>query len=376
MKEFVYADNAATTRLAPEALEAMMPFLTDDYSNASQPYSFSRSAKAALRSSRETISRCIGAEPEEIFFTSGGTESDNWAIKSSSLSDKESAIITTSFEHHAILNSCASLERMGHNVLYVSPNTSGIIEPSALERALTTSRGLVSVIFANNELGTIQDIKTLAAISHEHGSSFHSDAVQAVGHISIDVRSLCVDILSSSAHKYNGPKGVGFLYVRRGMTLPAFADGGAQEMGMRAGTENIAGVVGMATALAISCQEMQISSARLRRCEAIIMDALRKAGVDFIRNGAEVSTLPGVMSLSFKDADGEALLHRLDLMGICVSTGSACDGSNTEISHVLRAIALAPEYARGTIRVSLGRYNTEEDAAKIGAALVKIFEAR
>lgn len=363
----IYADNAATTALAPEAFEAMKPFLLTEYGNASQPYSFSRSARAALAKARQDIAECINAEPSEIYFTSGGTESDNWAIKC--LSSDRMALLTSMTEHKAVLRSCAAMERRGYPAAYLPVDRSGVLLPETLERFISDTALLVSVMTANNETGTIQPVAELCRIAHAHGALFHTDAVQALGHIPVDVKSLGVDMLSGSAHKFGGPKGAGFLYVRNGTPLTPYADGGAQERGLRAGTENVAGAVGMAAALKKSCAAMPETAEKLRHIERDLLAEL--SGADFIRNGAPDGIL-GNMSLSFRGAEGEMLLHRLDLMGICVSTGSACDSARTQISHVLEAMGVPEEYAAGTIRVSFGAGNSPEDGKLVGQAIRKI----
>lgn len=370
MKQFIYADNAATTKLEKAALAAMLPWLSDEYGNASQPYSFARAPKKALAAARQAIATAINAEPDEIYFTSGGTESDNWAIKGSAFSDVDKrATITSSIEHHAILHACEAIERLGYPVAYLSLNEKGVIAPEALEGIISNKTRLVSVMFSNNEIGTIEPIKELAQIAHRYGAVFHTDAVQAVGHVSIDVQELGVDMLSASAHKFNGPKGIGFLYVRKGVEITPFNDGGAQESGRRAGTENIASIVGMAEALKSNCEHIVENKKHLAALEQELLNGI--VGLDYIRNGAE-NHIPGNISLSFKNADGEAILHRLDLMGICISTGSACDSKNTQISHVIKAIRVPQDYAIGTIRISLGKDNTKEEVAFIAASLVKI----
>ena len=353
MKRLIYADNAATTKLDREAFEAMVPWMTEQYGNASQPYSFAREPKKALAEARASIAASINADPEEIFFTSGGTESDNWAIKGSAFSDPDHrATITSAFEHHAVLRSCAAIEKLGYPVTYLQPTADGTITPEALESCITDNTRLVSIMFANNEIGSIQPIKELCSIAHSHGALFHTDAVQAVGHIKIDVKDLGVDMLSASAHKFNGPKGIGFLYVRKGTNTLPFMDGGAQERGYRAGTENIAAIVGMALALRVNCEAIEENRLKALRLEKQLMEKLKASGVLFIRNGGYPS-LPGLLSLSFPGQDGEAILHRMDLKGVAISTGSACDSQKTAISHVLKAIRLDNEYAQGTIRVSL-----------------------
>lgn len=372
MKQYVYADNAATTKLDKVAFDAMSPFLLDEYGNASQPYAFARSPKKALREAREIIASCIGASPDEIFFTSGGTESDNWAIKGIATSDEGNpTIITSCFEHHAVLHSCAALERQGHSIIYLKPDYNGVISADELREKITEDTKLVSVMYANNEIGSIQPIEALCKIAHAKGALFHTDAVQAVGHVKIDVKSIGIDMMSASAHKFNGMKGCGFLYVRKGCQLPSYEDGGSQESGHRAGTENIPGIVAMAKALKNNCSQLDENRDRIVGLEQELLRQLKETHIPFLRNGGG-NTLPGLVSLSFPGADGEAILHRMDLMGICISTGSACNSQDTEISHVLRAIDLDKEYAKGTIRISLGKYNTMEDVEKIVRGLEKI----
>ncbi len=371
----IYADNAATTRVDEDVFEAMKPFLMGEYGNPSQPYSFARVPKKAVREARETIARCIGADPDEIIFTSGGTESDNQAIKGTAFIDQDKrAAITSAFEHHAVLHSCEAIERLRFPVAYLWPDRSGYVTPEILNDIISYETRFVTLMFANNEIGTIQPIRELCRTAHEHGALFHTDAVQAVGHIPIDVHDLGVDLLSASAHKFNGPKGVGFLYRRRGVRMSPHNDGGAQESGMRAGTENVAGIVGMAAALEKSCGLMAETARKLTEMEETLTGILTAKGIRFRRNGAEGPHLPGLLSLSFPGFEGEALLHRLDLMGICVSTGAACNGSSTRISHVLESIFLDDTYALGTIRVSFGRYNEPSDAERIGEAIVKCLE--
>lgn len=370
----IYADHAATTKLDKAAFESMKPFLLEDYGNASQPYSFARSAKKALKTAREIIAKCINADPNEIYFTSGGTESDNWAIKATALvCGDQRATITSQIEHHAILNACASVERLGFPVTYLPVDSDGIVQPSSLESIITPATKLVSVMFANNEIGSVQPIKELCDIAHKNGALFHTDAVQAVGHLPIDVKALGVDMLSASAHKFNGPKGIGFLYIKNGLSIASFMDGGAQEHGRRAGTENIASIVGMATALENNCKGIDYNKNLLHSLEMCFLNTLENEGLDFIRNGSSFRT-PGNLSISFRNVSGEMLLHRLDLMGICVSTGSACDSQETQISHVLQAIKVPPEYIQGTIRVSFGIENTMDDAKKIAEGLAKILQ--
>ena len=372
MKKYIYADNAATTQMDLDVLNLMVPYLLAEYGNASQPYSFSRQPKKAIQEARNIIASCIGAFPEEVFFTSGGTESDNWVIKGMALSDvNKGTIITSAFEHHAILHSCLAIERLQYPVVYLQPGQDGQVTPQIMTDSINCNPRLVSVMFANNEIGSIQPIEELSKIAHSHNALFHTDAVQAVGHIPINVKNLDVDMLSASAHKFNGPKGIGFLYVRKGVDLPPFIDGGAQEYGMRAGTENIASIVGMAVALKKNTDNIFKNMEKVKELESSFLKGLRSRGVTYVRNGGN-NTLPGLVSLSFDGHDGEVILHRLDLMGISISTGSACNGRRTEVSHVLKAIGLRDSLSKGTIRVSLGKNNTQDDVDAIVKGLDKI----
>lgn len=367
----IYADNAATTELDENAFKLMKEFLKNNYGNASQPYSFGQKNKLALIEARKTIATCIGADPEEIFFTSCGTESDNWAIKLGSRDVEQ--IITTVIEHHAILNSCKAIEESGKTVIYLPVNEKGEVLQKDLERALSNHHSLVSVMFANNEIGTLEPIEKLVKIAHDQGSIFHTDAVQAVGHVPIDVHSLGVDMMSASGHKFNAPKGIGFLYIKKGTNIKPLLDGGSQENGCRAGTENIAAIVAMACALKNNCDSMIENENHLIALEKTFLTLLKSSGLDFIRNGSE-KHIPGNINISFFEAEGEMILHRLDLRNICISTGSACDSANTQISHVINAIGVPSKYAEGTVRISFGRHNTESEAKEIVSALVDILK--
>lgn len=375
MKQYIYADNAATTKLDIDAFEAMKPYLLENYGNAAQPYFFAKKPKLALQEARCIIAACIGALPEEIYFTSGGTESDNWALKCFGLRNDVRRVFTSAIEHHAVLNACKY-------ATCLPVDSKGLVSPDVLENAFTSYKRaasnclstLVSVMLANNGIGTIEPIKELAAVAHAHAAVFHTDAVQAVGHIPIDVNELGVDMLSASAHKFNGPKGIGFLYVRKGKSISPYADGGGQERGMRAGTENVASIVGMATALKKNCNEMQQTTEKLYIMERNFIDTLCVAGVDFIRNGAK-NRVPGNVNISIRDVSGEMLLHRLDLKGISISTGSACDSVNTQVSHVIQAICVPQEYSEGTIRVSFGRDNRVEDATEVAKAIISVISS-
>lgn len=371
MKEYVYADNAATTRLSNKAFESMLPYLQNEYGNASQLYSFARFPKKALKEARQVIANCIGAQPSEIFFTSCGTESDNWVINGAV--QQHLPIVTSSIEHHAILRPCESAKRCGCSVSLLPVTKEGIVLSSSVKEVVHSSCGLLSVMYANNEIGTIQPIKELATIAHENGWLMHTDAVQAIGHTRINVRELGVDMLSASAHKFNGPKGIGFLYIKEGVNWPALIKGGTQENGLRAGTENVASIVGMATALEENVISICENESHLAHLEEILISNLSRSGIAFYRNGAE-NHIKGNVSLSFPNRSGESIMHRLDLKGICVSTGSACDSKETQISHVLKAIGLEEMLAKGTIRISLSKYNTEHDMMKIVQVLVGILK--
>lgn len=371
MKEYVYADNAATTRLSNKAFESMLPYLQNEYGNASQLYSFARLPKKALKETRQVIANCIGAQPIEIFFTSCGTESDNWVINGAV--QQHLPIVTSSIEHHAILRPCESAKRCGCSVSLLPVTKEGIVLSSSVKEVVHSSCGLLSVMYANNEIGTIQPIKELATIAHENGWLMHTDAVQAIGHTRINVRELGVDMLSASAHKFNGPKGIGFLYIKEGVNWPALIKGGTQENGLRAGTENVASIVGMATALEENVISICENESHLAHLEEILISNLSRSGIAFYRNGAE-NHIKGNVSLSFPNRSGESIMHRLDLKGICVSTGSACDSKETQISHVLKAIGLEEMLAKGTIRISLSKYNTEHDMMKIVQVLVGILK--
>ena len=373
MNVVIYADHAATTRLSDKALQAMLPWLQEEYGNPSQPYSFSRKPQKAITEARKTIASCIGAQPDEIFFTSGGTESDNWAIKGTALSHgREGALLVSAFEHHAVLRACEAVAADGWPVSYINPTKDGIILPENMNKLITASTGTVSIMMANNEIGTIQPIKQLAAIAHDHNAIFHTDAVQAVGHIPVNVEDLGVDILSASAHKFNGPKGIGFLFVRKGTLLAPHESGGGQEHGMRAGTENVAGIVGMAVALKEHCTHLEDEKTQLKTLTDAFQQLMQD--VPHIVHGINQERLPGVLSIAFPGYEGEALLHRLDLMGIAVSTGSACDSTRTVISHALRSMQVPDTIARGTIRISLGADNTMEDVVALSKAFHRIMK--
>ncbi len=368
----IYADHAATTPLLPEALKAMLPYLREGFGNPSSLYRQGQETRKAVEAARASIGRCIHAKADEIFFTSGGTESDNWALTAQHGRGRH--IVVSSIEHHAVLNCCKAFEQEGFDVSYLPVTPEGRIEPETLAKALRRDTVLVSIMLANNEIGTIQDIAALAEIAHQNGSLFHTDAVQAVGHIPVNVRKLGVDMLSASAHKFNGPQGCGFLYVRKGTLLAPFHLGGQQERGLRAGTENVAGIVGMATALDWHVRHLGEMQRYLTRLEKQLRQLLTQRVPNVVFNGDATHHLPGHISVSFPRGDGEAMLHLLDLKGICVSTGAACNSRSTVISHVLRAIGLEHRVAKGTLRISLGMENTSQDIELLADSLLTTFE--
>ena len=377
MKKMIYLDNAATTPTAPEVIEAMLPFYERRYGNPSALYDLGQKSHDAIEESRKIIAQSIGAQPEEIYFTAGGSESDNWALKctAESMVMRGRHIITTKIEHHAILRTCGYLEQNGYEITYLPVNDKGTVSLEQVRRAIRPDTILISVMMANNEIGTIEPIARIGMLARRYGICFHTDAVQAYGQLLIDVKKENIDLLSASAHKFNGPKGIGFIFIKSGTSHHPFMDGGAQESGMRAGTENVASIVGMATALKKNCHEMKQNQENLLQIEQKFLNVLSNSKLDFVRNG-DVDHIPGNVSISFRNASGEMLLHRLDLMGICISTGSACDSKSIQTSHVLKAIHLSDEYARGTIRVSFGKQNTLDEATTIANAIIKILNSR
>lgn len=366
MKERIYMDNAATTDLLPEARKAMEPYLAARYGNASTSYELGEEAKAALEKARQTVAEVIGADPEEIYFTSGGSESDNWAIKSIAGAGKSMGrhIITSKIEHHAVLNSCAYLEKLGYFLTYLNVNRQGIVDMNQLRRSVNRHTTLISVMYGNNEIGTIEPIEEIGEIARHYRIPFHTDAVQAVGQVPIHVHKLPIDVLSASGHKFHGPKGVGFLYLRKGLQIPSFIHGGSQEMGKRAGTENVAGIVGMAEALRIAGTEMQGTMRRVTGLREKLVRAVMQQIPDTLYNGHPIYRLPGNASFSFRGVEATALLVLLEEEGIYASAGSACSTGQSELSHVIRSIRVPQEYARGTIRLTLGGQNTAGQVEK------------
>lgn len=374
MEQFVYADNAATTKLSPAVLEAMMPYLTEEYGNPSSLYRFGNHAKRAIEQARKEVADVLGAEPFEILFTGGGTEADNWVkeIMRSLKARGKNHFITSAVEHHALLHSAQRLQKEGFEVTFIPVDREGQLDPEQVRAAIQPETGLVSIMFANNEIGTIYPIKEIGAICRQAGVLFHTDAVQAAGHLPINVKEMNIDLLSLSAHKFHGPKGVGAFYCRRGIPLPSLIDGGAQERGKRAGTENVAGIVGLGAALRLANEEMSEASARVSAMRDRLIDGILQTVPMCRLNGPRHNRLPGNCNISFLGIEGESLLLRLDLAGIAASSGSACASSSLDPSHVLLAIGLPHEVAHGSVRLSLSDYNTEEDVDYILEKLPEI----
>ena len=364
-ERFIYADHAATTAVTDTALAAMLPHFTRDYGNPSSLYRFAQEGKTHLEEARAQVAACLNAKPEEIYFTSGGTEADNWALRGvaelMALKGKKTGhIITSAIEHHAILHTAQYLEKQGYEVTYLPVDREGLVDPAAVEQAIRPDTILISVMAANNEIGTIQPIAEIGAIARAHKVLFHTDAVQAVGHIPVDVEGWNVDLLSLSGHKFGGPKGIGALYMKKPLRLPALIQGGGQEKGRRSGTENVPGAVGMAAALKEAVDRLPEESARLTALRDKLIAGLSKLPYTSL-TGHPSKRLPGTASFVFEGVEGEALLLHLDAKGICASSGSACSSASLDPSHVLLSIGLPHAIAHGSLRLSLGPDNTEEE---------------
>ncbi len=374
MSKLIYLDNAATTKTAPEVVEAMLPYFTEYYGNPSSVYSFASGNKEVITKQRETIANALGAETNEIYFTAGGSESDNWALKATAeaYKNKGNHIITTKIEHHAILHTCDYLEKAGFEVTYLDVDEYGTVKLDELKAAIRPTTILISVMFANNEIGTIQPIKEIGEIAHEQGILFHTDAVQAFGQLPIDVNDCQVDMLSASGHKLNGPKGIGFLYIRKGVKIRSFVHGGAQERKRRAGTENVPGIVGIGVATQRAIKTMEERTKK----EAELRDYLIRRVLDEIPytrlNGHATNRLPNNANFSFRFIEGESLLIMLDMKGICASSGSACTSGSLDPSHVLLAIGLPHEIAHGSLRLTLSEETTKEDLDYVVDSLKEI----
>lgn len=363
MKKEIYLDHAATTQMWPEVKVVMEPYLSDKYGNASTSYDIGKEAKRAMENARRKIADAIDANPEEIYFTSGGSESDNWAIKclAGSRKKKGKHIITSKIEHHAVLNSCEYLESLGYEVTYLDVDEYGLIDIQNLKKAIRPDTTLITIMYGNNEIGTIEPTQEIGNIAHQHNVIFHTDAVQAVGQIPMSVKYQPIDCLSASGHKFHGPKGIGFLYAKDGVALPSFIHGGGQERGKRAGTENVAGIVGMAEALSLSNQRLRQSMWYVERLRDYFVGRIMKECSGVRYNGHPSRRLPGNINLSFTGVDASTLLILLEEDGIRASAGSACNTGVTRVSHVLEAIGVPEEYASGSVRFTLGAENTKEE---------------
>ena len=376
MKKLIYLDNAATTKTAPEVVEAMLPYFSEAYGNPSSIYSLAGESRKAVDQARETIARALGARPEEIYFTAGGTESDNWALKAAAefYRKKGNHIITTKIEHHAVLHSCQWLEKQGFEVTYLNVDENGVVRLEELKAAIRPTTILISVMYANNEIGTIQPIREIGEIAHEHGILFHTDAVQAFGQLPIQVDDCHIDMLSASGHKLNGPKGIGFLYIRKGVKIRSFIHGGAQERKRRAGTENVPGIVGLGKAVERAVGTMEERTETERRLRDYLIDRVLKE-IPYARlNGHRSQRLPGNANFSFQFIEGESLLIMLDMEGICGSSGSACTSGSLDPSHVLLAIGLPHEIAHGSLRLTLNEEVTKEELDYVVDTLKRIVE--
>lgn len=363
MGKMIYLDNAATTKTAPEVVEAMLPYFTEFYGNASTVYEFGGKSKEAIAKARETIANAIGAKDNEIYFTAGGSESDNWALKATAEAYKSKGkhIITSKIEHHAILHTCQWLEQQGYEVTYLDVDENGLVKLDELKKAIRPDTILISIMFANNEIGTIEPIAEIGKIAKEHDILFHTDAVQAFGQVPINVDEMNIDMLSTSGHKLNGPKGIGFLYIRKGVKIRSFVHGGAQERKRRAGTENVPGIVGFGKAVELAVSTMKERTDKEIELRDYLIDRVLKE-VPFTRvNGDRKNRLPNNINFCFQFIEGESLLIMLDMKGICGSSGSACTSGSLDPSHVLLAIGLPHEIAHGSLRLTLGADTTKED---------------
>jgi cysteine desulfurase len=363
MSDLIYLDHAATTAVHPDVLKEMLPYFTDRFGNPSSVYGFAANNKNKLTEARETIAGALGAKPEEIYFTAGGSESDNWALKctAEAYGVHGGHIITTKIEHHAILYTCKYLQNRGYDVTYLDVDENGLVDLNTLEAAIRPDTFLISIMFANNEIGTIEPIKEIGEIAHRHGILFHTDAVQAFGQIPIHVDGMNIDMLSASGHKFNGPKGIGFLYIKKGLKLKSFIHGGQQERGRRAGTENVPGIVGIAKACEIAMAEMEERMKKETELRDYLIERILKE-IPYTRlNGHSKKRLPNNVNISFQFVEGESILIMLDMAGICASSGSACTSGSVDPSHVLLAIGLPHEIAHGSLRLTIGYENTKEE---------------
>ena len=374
MSPFIYLDNAATTAVRPEVLSKMLPFFCDRAGNPSSIHAAGREARKAVENARRQVATALHAEAREIYFTAGGSESDNWAIHCATAETGKKHVITSAVEHHAVLHSCRVLERDGFRVTYLPVDENGLVSPDDVRRALTDDTALISIMAANNEVGTLEPVREIGQIAREAGVLFHTDAVQAAGVVPIDVNDWNADLLSLTGHKFHGPKGVGALYIRKGTRIHNLIEGGAQERGLRAGTENVPGIVGMGEALSLAAAELSEYTAPVTALRDRLIHGVLSAVPDARLNGHPTLRLPGNVNFSFPGVEGESLLMRLDLAGIACSSGSACTSGSLEPSHVLSAMGLSPDMARSSLRFSLGRDNTAEEIDRVLAVLPPIVE--
>ena len=374
--DILYFDNAATTRVKEEVLQEMLPYFKEQYGNASALYSLGRNSKTAINNAREKVANLIGAKPNEIYFTASGSESDNTALKGFAYANKEKGnhIITSKIEHPAILQTCKSLEKQGYEVTYLNVNEEGIIDLKELRKSIKNVTILISIMFANNEIGTIQPIEEIAKIAKANNVVFHTDGVQAVGNVPINVEQMKIDMLSLSGHKFYGPKGIGALYVKEGIKFDRFIDGGHQEKNKRAGTENVPAIVGLGKAAEMTEANLTEHSEHLQDLRDYYIKEIKEKILDIKVNGSQQTRLPGNSNISFKNVDANAVLFELDLNGICVSTGSACSSGDATPSHVLTSIGLEEEWINGTIRVTFGDDNTKEDVEYLIENLTEIIK--
>lgn len=376
MKNYIYMDNSATTPVKKEVLDEMLPYFSEKYGNPSSIYSLGGKSKNAVENARDKVAKVLGAKPNEIFFTAGGSESDNWAIKGIAYANKDKGnhIITTKIEHHGILHTCQYLERQGFKVTYLDVDKYGMVDLDELRESITDETILITIMFANNEIGTIQPIKEIGQIAKEKNIYFHTDAVQAIGHVKIDVDDLNIDLLSLSAHKFYGPKGIGALYIRQGVKIHSLIEGGAQERNRRAGTENVPGIVGLGKAIELAYENIDEHNEKLIKLRERLIKKVFE-NISHVRlNGHPEKRLPGNVSLCFEFIEGESLLLSLDMEGIAGSSGSACTSGSLDPSHVLLAIGLPHEIAHGSLRLSLGDFNTEEEVDYVVEKLVEIVQ--
>ncbi|MDY2921501.1 MAG: cysteine desulfurase NifS [Eubacterium sp.] len=376
MSKLIYMDNAATTAVKPEVFEKMKPYFMENYSNPSSVYSFAGEAKKAVDDARDIIAGALNAKAAEIYFTGGGSEADNWAIKATAeaYKNKGKHIITSAIEHHAVLHTCGWLERHGYEVTYLPVDENGTVSPEKVEEAIRSDTILISIMFANNEIGTIEPIKEIGEIAKKHGVLFHTDAVQAFGHVPIDVQEMNIDMLSASGHKFHGPKGIGFMYMRNGLKLGSFIHGGAQERSRRAGTHNVPGIVGMGEATRIAMEQLEANAAKETEVRDYLIGRVEKE-IPYIKvNGHRENRLPNNINICFRFIEGESLLIMLDQKGICASSGSACTSGSLDPSHVLLAIGLPHEIAHGSLRLTISEETTKEDADFVVDSLKGIVE--